>query len=492
MLCLSYTLFAQPKVKFIEISQKNPYLYNTSNIEYYGSDDRFDYFGINSVLNRTKFIGKFDENNISKIEFKNLTLKRNLFTVIHNAEICFYNYNYENGTIYITKTTQDQFETTDESVVYEYQVNSTNDVSLLLLHTISPDKTKYGVAFMLLDKKKKIEDLFVFVLDHKDNVIFEKDIDNEFSFNEKSKFLYLLLNDMKINNKGDVLLQMNNYPYVTAYLYLWDQINYMNYEHYFFIQENNINCVSKEVDSLRISSFKNIVLNNNNFLVYNGLYKHETLTIKNEITIFLPDGSELHKNISSVNEIKNPPSIEKYKGVFMNSRKYNNNICDIIEKPNGELYLIYDQIHFTMGKSYVYKSKNINVELYTPQLERLNNLVIPHAHIGFDFGFPSINKSGNSIFSYFDGTNLYLLYNENEKNFITPTPTKWVPNQNIYWNSNGIVLTKIDEDFKISSSNLLDIRSKQHTLKGLLFGKNNKLYIFDNKNNIGEIVLEEL
>lgn len=488
---ISFSLFGQPKVKFSKISEKNPFLSNTAYIEYFGSSDNFDYFGINSILNRNRFIGKFDESEITKIDFNDLTTNQNLFTVVHDSELMFYNYNYKNGIVYISKSSQDQLTTNDESVVYEYQVTSSSDVSLLLLHSISPDKTKYGIAFMLLDKKKRIEDIFVFALDFNDNVLFEKDLDNEINLNEKSKFQYLFLNDMKINNNGEMLLQINNYPYTTSYLYLWDQLYYMNYEHYFFIQENSINFISQIVDSLRITSYKNMVLKNGNFLIYNGLVLNENYSIKNQIKIFSPDGSELYNYISSVSEIKNPPSIEKYKGFFMNNPEYQNNICDIIEKPNGELFLIYDHIYFAMGKSYIYKSKNIHVELFTAQLELTDNVVIPHAHVGFEFGFPSINKSGNSIFSYYDGTNLFLLYNENEKNLISPSPTKWIPNQNIHWNSNAIVLTKINKDFKTSSINLLEPTSKGHAIKALLFNKNNKLYIFDYKNNIGEIVLED-
>jgi hypothetical protein len=346
---------------------------------------------------------------------------------------------------------------------------------------ISPDKSKYCTLIRFFDDEKKFKGTHIIVFDREGNILWEKD--EEYSITPNYVYTHTFISNegkiyviyktfdewtkeekFEIFKKRDALLSGNNFKVTSLNVLVFS-------ENDFYQQVEN-------TDFGKIQSFEACLTREGNLFV--GGYFANPDNLKKTIGVFsfLYDKSAdlISKKINHLENDYMPDNFSGYEQKEMRENDFVTRAAKIYELENGNLVMLSEQIYLRGDEHFI---KNIIANTFLKDGSLIKTTVIPSAY-DFDDSYSSLslNSRTYTFSSFCEGSDIYIFYNGNKKNFVEPEE-QWLTFEGWDFKNATVLLTKLSDDGNYQTKMVLPpVPKKNHLIHSAFAHNDNTAYVF--------------
>jgi len=274
----------------------------------------------------------------------------------------------------------------------------------------SPDKSKHAFLFIILDRKNVIQKFTIMVFDDRGEYLWQENYNPNFSDKETT------MSDFKLTDDGKALLLVLSSSGKKRDVPDLQLISF---------HENEQITMDVEISEEIIQSMKMLILSNDTYFV-GGYYAEKKSTTVGYFSMVFDPRSEalLHKNFSRFNDDYNEKGVLGFGKLAYVNQRYNVKCDYLFELDNGSVAMLGEQ-HFSFAvtnskglTTYRYFKKHIICNIFSLDGDKRGYEMIKRSQ-AFVLGVPvyDLSRFGLSYSPFIKGSDVYLLYNDNIKNF---------------------------------------------------------------------------
>ena len=291
-----------------------------------------------------------------------------------------------------------------------FSINLGEKESVLQYVAVSPDNSKYAFCFIVLDRKNTMKKFMIMVFDDKGEIEWQENYNPDFSDKEVNMY------DFQLTDDGKILLLVLSSSGKRKDV---PTLQLMSFH------ENEQITMDEEVPAQVIQSMKVLALSNGNYFV-GGYYAEKKGTTVGYFNMIFDPRSEtlLSKKFHRFNEDYFEKGFLGWGNLAFTNQMYDVSCNYLFELDNGSVAMLGEQhrivvVYSQKGPpSYRYFRKHIICNMFSLEGDKEGYEMVKRSQALVSGRFISdVSQYGLSFSPVIKGSDIYLLYNDNIRNF---------------------------------------------------------------------------